>query len=278
MTTQTPRPIQALPLIGPGVDRVDGLLKVAGAAHYPGDFSFPNLAHAVLIQSTIAAGRIRRIDTGTAEAAPGVLAVITPENAGRQCAGQSAGSGRIHHRDDLERGEAYTDILSRHGLDALTADGENAPRQDLGLWPAGAFGAKLVEVHVDPDLGLIRVARIVSAIDGGRILKEKLAASQIIGGTVGGIGMALLEETVSDPGTGRIANATFGDYLVAVNADVPDMEVLFVGEPDPMNPIGTKGVGEIGIVGIAPAIANAVFHATGKRVRDLPITLDKLLD
>ncbi len=90
--------------------------------------------------------------------------------------------------------------------------------------------------------------------------------------------MALLEETVSDPGTGRIANGTFGDYLVAVNADVPDMEVIFVGGPDPINELGIKGVGEIGIVGVAPAIANAVFHATGKRIRDLPITLDKLLD
>ena len=144
--------------------------------------------------------------------------------------------------------------------------------------PAGAFGAKFVEVRIDPDLGLIRVVRVVSAIDGGRILNEKLAASQIIGGTVGGIGMALLEETVSDPGTGRIANATFGDYLVAVNADVPNMDVIFVGGPDPMNPIGTKGVGEIGLVGIAAAIANAVYHATGKRIRELPITLEKLLD
>jgi CO/xanthine dehydrogenase Mo-binding subunit len=124
----------------------------------------------------------------------------------------------------------------------------------------------------------VRVARVVSATDGGRILNEKTARSQIIGGTVGGIGMALLEVTVIDPGTGRIANATFGDYLVAVNADVPAMEVLVVGGPNPMNPIGTKGVGEIGIIGIAPAIANAVFHATGKRIRDLPITREKLLD
>jgi xanthine dehydrogenase YagR molybdenum-binding subunit len=89
--------------------------------------------------------------------------------------------------------------------------------------------------------------------------------------------MALLEETVSDPGTGRIANATLGDYLVPVNADVPDMEVLFVGEPDRFNPIGVKGVGEIGLVGIAGAVANAIYHATGRRIRSLPITIDKLL-
>jgi xanthine dehydrogenase YagR molybdenum-binding subunit len=117
----------------------------------------------------------------------------------------------------------------------------------------------------------------VSAIDGGRIVNEKLARSQVIGGTVGGIGMALLEETVTDPRTGRIANATFADYLVAVNADVPDMDVLFVGDPDPFNPIGVKGVGEIGLMGTAAAIANAVYHATGRRIRSLPITIEQLL-
>ena len=141
----------------------------------------------------------------------------------------------------------------------------------------GAFGAKFVEVRVDPDLGRLRVARIVSAIDGGRILNEKTAGSQIIGGTVGGIGQAMFEETITDPGTGRIANATFGDYLVPVNADVPDLDVLFVGGPDPTTATGTKGVGEVGLVGVAAAIANGVFHATGKRIRSLPITIDQLL-
>jgi xanthine dehydrogenase YagR molybdenum-binding subunit len=89
--------------------------------------------------------------------------------------------------------------------------------------------------------------------------------------------MALFEETVSDAGSGRIANATFGDYLVPVNADVPDLDVIFVGEPDRFNPIGVKGIGEVGLVGIAAAIANAVYHATGVRVRDLPITIERLL-
>ena len=142
---------------------------------------------------------------------------------------------------------------------------------------APAFAVKFVEVHVYPDLGTVRVTRVVSAVDAGRILNEKLARSQILGGTVGGIGMALLEETLTDPGTGRIANATLGDYLIPVNADVPEMGVLFVGEPDPLTPIGTKGMGEIGLVGIAAAIANAVFHATGRRVRSLPIGVEQLL-
>jgi xanthine dehydrogenase YagR molybdenum-binding subunit len=191
----------------------------------------------------------------------------------------TAAGGRIHHISEPARGEAYTDILARHGLDELTADGDSAPPtpEDVGMAPAGAFGAQFVEVRVDPDLGLVRVARVVSAIDGGRILNEKTATSQIIGGLVGGIGMALLEETVTDPATGRIANATLGDYLVPVNADIPDQEVLFVGEPDRFNQIGVKGIGEIGLVGMAAAIANAVFHATGRRIRSLPITIDRLL-
>ncbi|MEU7893032.1 xanthine dehydrogenase family protein molybdopterin-binding subunit [Nonomuraea sp. NPDC049152] len=186
--------------------------------------------------------------------------------------------GRIHRTGTPQRGESYTDILAAHGLEELTAGGASTPAdpQELGLAPAGPFGARFVEVRVDPDLGLLRVARIVSVIDAGRILNEKTATSQIIGGTVGGIGMAMFEETVTDAKTGRIANATFGDYLIPVNADVPDMEVIFVGRPDRFNPIGVKGVGEIGLVGVAAAIANAVHHATGRRIRSLPITIDQL--
>lgn len=184
--------------------------------------------------------------------------------------------GRVHPAGRPDLGEPYADILARHGLSELTANGNSTPPvpTELGMSLAGAYGAKFVEVRVDADLGLIRVARVVSAIDGGRILNEKTARSQIIGGTVGGIGMALFEDTVTDPRTGRIANGTFADYLVAVNADVPDLDVVFVGEPDRGTATGTKGVGEVGLVGIAPAIANAVYHATGKRIRDLPITLD----
>ena len=142
---------------------------------------------------------------------------------------------------------------------------------------AGSFAAHFVEVHVDPDLRTIRVARVVSAVDGGRILNPKTARSQIIGGIVGGIGMALFEETVSDR-TGRLVNRSLGDYIVAVNADVPEIDVLFVGQPDSMSPVGTKGIGELAITGMAAAIANAVYHATGLRVRSLPISIDKLFE
>ncbi|MEU6090040.1 xanthine dehydrogenase family protein molybdopterin-binding subunit [Streptomyces sp. NPDC047085] len=187
--------------------------------------------------------------------------------------------GRIHRSADPASGETYAEILARHGLAELSADGRSTPPQpeDLGMAPSGAFGAKFVEVRVDPELGLLRLARVVSAIDGGRILNEKTATSQIIGGTVGGISQAMFEETATDPLTGRIANATFGDYLMPVNADVPDMEVLFVGEPDRATAVGTKGIGEIGLVGLAAAIGNAVYHATRRRIRSLPLTIDRLL-
>jgi len=146
---------------------------------------------------------------------------------------------------------------------ALHRDGEATPpsQEHSGSALSGPFAAKFVEVRVDEDLGLVRVARVTAAVDGGRILNGKTARSQIIGGTVGGIGQALLEETITDPVTGRIANATLGDYLIPVNADVPDIDVVFVGEPDPLTPLGAKGVGEIGLVGVAAAIANAVHHA-----------------
>jgi xanthine dehydrogenase YagR molybdenum-binding subunit len=191
----------------------------------------------------------------------------------------SVAAGHIHRRDDPAAGDTYTDVLSRHGLDELTVDAEATPPtqegNDRGL--SGPFAAKFVEVRVDRDLGLVRVARVTSVVDAGRILNEKTARSQIIGGTVGGIGHALLEETIADRGTGRIANPTLGDYLVPVNADIPDIDVVFVGAPDPLTPLGAKGVGEIGLVGIAAAVANAVYHATGRRIRSIPITLDRLL-
>jgi xanthine dehydrogenase YagR molybdenum-binding subunit len=114
------------------------------------------------------------------------------------------------------------------------------------------------------------------SVDLGPVPLEKIARSQIIGGTVMGIGMAMFEDTVYDADTGRIANATFGDYLIPVNADVPDLDVVFVREPDGFNASGVKGVGEVGVVGVAAAIANAVHHATGRRIRSLPITIDQL--
>ena len=169
-------------------------------------------------------------------------------------------------------------MLARHGLTELTADGERNPRRErCGMPPAGAFAARFVEVRVDADLGLLRVARIVSAVDAGRILNEKLARSQIIGGTVDGHRHGAARGDRLRPRTGRIANATFGDYLIPANADVARDRRDLRGRARPVRPLGIKGLGEIGVVGISAAIANAVYHATGRRIRSLPITVEQLL-
>jgi xanthine dehydrogenase YagR molybdenum-binding subunit len=186
--------------------------------------------------------------------------------------------GYIALKSNLSRGESYAAILQRHCLSEIEAVGRAAPGNETQQFGTGIFSAKFVEVRVDADLGRIRVSRVLSVVAAGRILNEKTARSQIIGGTVGGIGMALLEQTIMDDGTGRIVNANLADYAVPVHADIPPIDVLFVDQPDMhLNPLGAKGVGEIAIVGIAPAIANAIYHATGRRIRDLPITMDKLL-
>ncbi|MEH3108330.1 MAG: xanthine dehydrogenase family protein molybdopterin-binding subunit [Sphingomonas fennica] len=139
--------------------------------------------------------------------------------------------------------------------------------------------AVFAEVKVDEELGVVRVTRIVNAVAAGRIINPKTARSQILGGVVMGIGMALHEETFMDTKLGRFMNHNLAEYHVPAHADIPDIEVIFVDEPDPeVTPLGVKGLGEIGIVGTAAAVANAIWHATGKRVRDLPITIDKLIE
>ena len=138
--------------------------------------------------------------------------------------------------------------------------------------------AVFAEVRIDEELGVLRVTRIVSAVAAGRILNPKTARSQILGGVVWGVGMALHEEGMTDHRLGRVMNHSLAEYHVPVNADIHDIEVIFVEEEDEKtSPIGVKGLGEIGVVGTAAAIANAVHHATGKRIRNLPITIDKIL-
>jgi xanthine dehydrogenase YagR molybdenum-binding subunit len=141
-----------------------------------------------------------------------------------------------------------------------------------------SFGAQFSEVRVDSDTGEVRVTRHSAVLDVGRLINPKTARSQVLGGVTQGIGMALLEHTVYDHLHGRVVTNNLADYAVPVNADVRQIDVAFVGDPDfIISPVGARGIGEIGITGVAPAIANAVYHATGVRVRDLPITPDKLL-
>jgi xanthine dehydrogenase YagR molybdenum-binding subunit len=170
------------------------------------------------------------------------------------------------------------EILKSAGVGTIGAEAtvEPAPRREA--YALYSHSAVFAEVKVDEALGTVRVTRVVSAVAGGRVLNPKTARSQILGGIVGGIGMALEEESVLDHALGRFMTRHLADYHIPVNADVQDIEVIFVDERDDIvNPLGAKGLGEIGIVGVAAAIANAVHHATGRRVRDLPITLDRLI-
>jgi len=173
---------------------------------------------------------------------------------------------------------SLTDVLRCGDQGAIEEEASAGPQPNQKRYSRYTHSAVFAEVKVDRDFGTIRVTRVVSAVAGGRILNPKTAGSQVLGGIVGGIGMALEEESVIDQAFGRFMNHNLAEYHVPVNADVHDIEVLFVEEEDEVvNPLGAKGMGEIGLVGVAAAVANAVFHATGRRVRDLPITLDKLL-
>ena len=169
-------------------------------------------------------------------------------------------------------------LLRRAGLERLDAQGDTKPGDEQKTHSSYGFGAVFAEVHVDSELGTVRVRRIIGAYDAGRVVNPKLAHSQCIGGMVGGIGMALLEEGNWDPRYSRVVNANLAEYHVPACADVLELDALFVpGEDTVMNPLGVKGLAELGLCGVAPAIANAVWHATGRRVRELPITLDRLL-
>jgi xanthine dehydrogenase YagR molybdenum-binding subunit len=176
-------------------------------------------------------------------------------------------------------GGDLTEALKRSGLDKLGADGSAAPGDETKTFSSSAFGAVFVEVMVDPELGAVRVPRIIGAYDIGTVVNPKIARSQCIGGMVGGLGMALLEQAEWDTHLGRVMNANLAEYLVPVNADVRELDALFVpGEDKIFNPLGSKGVAEIALTGVAPAIANAVFNATGHRVRQLPITPERILE
>ena len=187
-------------------------------------------------------------------------------------------SGQIFLKQDPSKRDSYTDILCRHGLESLEVTEESSLNPESKEYAKHSFGAIFVEVAVDELLGEIKIRRCVGVYDAGRILNFKTARSQVIGGITWGIGMALMEKTVMDTNQGRIVGANLSDYLIPVHADIPNMEVQFVEEHDPyVNELGTKSLGELPIVGVAAAISNAVYHATGKRIRDLPITPDKLL-
>jgi xanthine dehydrogenase YagR molybdenum-binding subunit len=186
-------------------------------------------------------------------------------------------NGELYLLDQPSRREAMAAIVARHGGPVeVTAKAE--PGDAKKKYSMHAFGAVFVEVTVDEDLGEIRVPRVVGVYGVGKLMNEKTGYSQLMGGIVWGISLGLLEETAIDGRYGRAVNGNLAEYHVPTNADIQSIDVQIVDEDDPhVNPLGAKGIGEIGITGVGAAIANAVYHATGKRVRDLPITLDKLL-
>lgn len=188
---------------------------------------------------------------------------------------------RIFAAADPSRRLSCAEVLERAQLPSIEAEARAEPgdRGDRAkAFSIHSFGAHFCEVKIDPLLPRVQVTRWVAAVDAGRILNPKTSRSQVIGGITMGIGMALLEQTVYDPREGRPVTANLADYAIPVQGDVPAIEVDLLDRPDPViNSLGCRGIGEIGITGVAAAVANAVFHATGRRVRDLPITLDKLL-
>jgi xanthine dehydrogenase YagR molybdenum-binding subunit len=186
--------------------------------------------------------------------------------------------GKIALRDDSGKSDSFTEILKRKRLAAIEGESFAQPGPEQQKYHFQSFGAVFAEAGVDPDLGIVRLRRIAAAYDVGRVINPKTGRSNLMGGIVWGVGMALLEHTVYDERNGRVITDNLADYLVPVNADIPHIDVAIIDKPDPyIGPQGARGLGEIGITGVAAAIANAVFNATGIRVRDLPITPDKLL-
>jgi xanthine dehydrogenase YagR molybdenum-binding subunit len=258
-----------------------------------GDTDFPPAPAAGGSQTSASVGSAVKVVSQKALAALKERAGADPASPVFQVAAKdvAVGHGRIFIMDNPSKGESISDLLRRNGGRPVVAQGsavppakpgqDNTPSanpENIERYAKNAWGAQFAEIQIDPDLSTIRVTRLVGAFAAGKILNAKTAHSQIMGGIVWGVSMALLEQTVHDPVRGHVVNDNLADYLVPVNRDIPQIDCFFVDEPDHVvNPLGVKGIGEIGITGVAAAISNAVYHATGRRIRDLPITLDKLL-
>ena len=193
--------------------------------------------------------------------------------------GVVARAGRLCRKDDESRSERYADILARARLAEIDGWGKGArDPAAVGDHALQAHGAVFAEVKVDPDLGQVRATRLVGAFAAGRIINPRLALSQLYGGMIWGVSFALHEEASVDRRSGRIMNADLGEYHVPVNADTPSLEALLIHEDDAfVNGLGVKGVGEIGITGTVGAVANAVWHATGVRVRKFPVRIEAIM-
>jgi xanthine dehydrogenase YagR molybdenum-binding subunit len=279
-----------------------------------GDSSFPKGAQSGGSQVTASVGPAIRAAALGAVSNAAKLA-IADENSplhGQKEGDIIADNGRIFLKGDSNKGESYTALLNRKGMAKIEAEAKTdvSTRQQTtqNAAPAGSpeakteeesknnkavqedqntdrkpyafhsFGAQFAKVLVDPELGEVRVEKMVGVMDIGKVMNLKTATNQIMGGMIFALGMALMENTQYDPNNGRVVTRDLAQYLVPVHADIPEIEVQFIDKPDPfISPLGARGIGEIGVTGMAAAIANAIYNATGKRVRDLPITPDKLI-
>jgi xanthine dehydrogenase YagR molybdenum-binding subunit len=187
--------------------------------------------------------------------------------------------GKLFLKSDPEKSETFTSLIARNGNTPVEATATSEMPKDRESFSSHSWGAIFAEVAVDADTHMVQVRRMVGTYDIGTLINTKTGTNQLIGGVVWGVSMALHEETVIDPTYGRTVNENFAEYHVPTNADIHEIDVTAVGIPDyKFNPLGSRGIGEIGITGAAAAIANAIYNATGKRVRDLPITLDKIMN
>ena len=198
------------------------------------------------------------------------LAGLAPDQVGCR-------DGGLCDLDAPDRCESYASILGRAKRDAVTVQADASMPEETQKWSMHSFGAMFCEARVNVVTGETRISRFLGSFDCGRIINAKTAASQFRGGIIMGLGLALTEETQFDERNGRIMNPSLAEYHLPVHMDVPEIEVMWTDIPDPHTPMGAHGVGEIGITGVGAAVANAIYNATGKRLRDLPLTLDKVL-
>jgi xanthine dehydrogenase YagR molybdenum-binding subunit len=190
----------------------------------------------------------------------------------------AARSGTLYVKSLRAKRESYSQILKRHGGRTIEAVVEAKPESGIDAYSTHSFGAVFAEVAVDPDFCTVHVRRFIGVYDVGRLMNRKTGLNQLAGGVVWGISMALFEETKLDTRYGRVINADLAEYHVPVNADIGELDIVVLDIPDmKFNPLGARGIGELGITGAVAAVTNAVYHATGKRVRNLPVTVDKIL-
>ena len=268
MGTATTTAIVAAERLGLPLDRVDvayGDSAIPGAILAGGSQQTAAIGAAVIAAWNAMVAELLKLAGNDSP-----LAGLKPDEVG----GHDGGLAKL---DDPSRHESYASILARAQRDTLEIDGTGSQPMETMHWSMHSHGAMFCEVRVNAVTAETRVSRFLGSFDCGRIINAKTARSQFRGGIIMGIGLALMEETQFDERNGRIMNPSLAEYHVPVHLDVPEIDVIWTDIADPHTPMGARGIGEIGITGVGAAVANAVFNATGKRVRDLPITLDKLL-